>query len=269
MRNILAGVAVAAVLAVPAMVDACGYGMPSPAARLALSDAVLVGKVLSVESRTVRLRLGAGQEPLAHDVVVVKVESMLRGDDRLTHIRLAVMKHQVMQPGFEGVFFLNANSEEMVYTMSSDFYDYPINKANNPGFKQQVEQLRRMGQLLREPRESLQSKKAEDRFLTAALLISQYRTFQSGVHEGTGKTAPIDAATSKLILRALADSDWNNAAADFRLTPWRMFNMLGVKATDGLAYPDGMTSQQQRVEATKKWIKEHEDRFVIQTYVRR
>src|SRR5438067_1324988 len=129
MKIILAGVAV---LAVPAMLDACGYGMPSPAARLALSDTVLVGKVLSLESRTLRLRLGAGQEPLPHDVVVVKVQSMLRGDDRLTHIRLAVMKHQVMPADFEGVFFLNAHPEEMVYTMSSDFYDYPINKVNNP-----------------------------------------------------------------------------------------------------------------------------------------
>src|SRR5256885_16272968 len=102
MRMILAGVAV---LAIPALASACGYGMPSPTARLALSDTVLVGKVMSLESRTLRLRLGSGQEPLPHDVVVVKVQSMLRGDERLTHIRLAVMKHQVMPAGFEAIFF--------------------------------------------------------------------------------------------------------------------------------------------------------------------
>jgi len=80
-----------------------------PGGQLALSDTVLVGKVQTVESRTVRLRLGAGQEPLPHDVVVIKVQSMLRGDDRLTHVRVAVMKHQVMPLDFEGVFFLNAH----------------------------------------------------------------------------------------------------------------------------------------------------------------
>jgi hypothetical protein len=266
MRIILVGVAV---LAVPAMVDACGYGMPSPAARLALSDMVLVGKVQSIESRTVRLQLGAGQEPLPHDVLVIKVDSMLRGDDRLTHIRLAVMKHQVIPANFEGVFFLNAHPADMVYTMSSDFYDYPINKANNPGFQKQVEELKRMGQLLNNPLAGLKASKAEDRFLTAALLISQHRTFRAGVHESTGKTTPIDTLTSKLILRALAESDWNNAAADFRLTPWRMFNMIGVKATDGLAYPDGMTSTQQRFDTARKWLKDNEERFVIQSYVRR
>ncbi len=265
MRIILAGVAV---LVVPALVNACGYGMPSPAARLALSDTVLVGKVLSVENRTLRLRLAAGQEPLPFDVVVLKVQSMLRGDERLTHLRMAVMKHQVVPVNFEGVFFLNAHAEEPVYTMSSDGYDYPIDRANNPGFLTQVEQLKRMGQLLRDPLASLKSRKAEDRFLTAALLISQYRTFRPGVHDNAAKTTPIDSTTSKLILRALAESDWNRDAADFRLTPWRMFNMLGIKPAEGLDFTNAPTLQA-RCEILQKWMKTNEDRFVIQTFVRR
>ena len=265
MRSIL--ICVAAALAIPQTASACGYGMPSPAARLALADTVAAGRILSVESRPMKLRLVKGQEPLRVSVAVLKVDSMLKGDDRLTHLRVALHQQQVMPVNFEGIFFLNAYAEEPVYLMSSEWYDYPIQKANNPGFDKQVQDLRRMGKLLQDPKGALRSNQADDRFLTAALLVSQFKTFQTGVHEANAKTAPIDAEMSKLILKALAESDWNKTAADFRLTPWRVFNMLGAKPTDGWdvsKIPAGV----QRTDAAKTWLKANADTFRIQTFVR-
>jgi hypothetical protein len=265
MRTILA--AVAAALAIPASASACGYGMPSPAARLALADSVLVGRVLSIESRPLKLRLAKGQEPLRFNVAVVKVDSTIKGDDRLTHVRVALHQHQVMPPNFEGVFYLNLHAEEPVYLMSTEWYDYPISRAGNSGFEAQVGQLKRMGKLLRDPLAGLKSNQADDRFLTAALLISEWRSFRPSIHEAANKTAPADAELSKLILQVLAESDWNRAAADFRLTPRRVFSMLGVQQSDG--FDLSKLPAAEHVEASKRWLKDNAERFRIQTFVRR
>ncbi len=267
MRSIQIIVASLVVLAIPALVEACGYGMPSPTARMAIADMVLVGKITGVESRSLRMRHSFGQEPLPHEVFVVKVVSMFKGDERLTHIRMALPKPQSMPVGFEAIFYLNAHAQEPVYILPPDAYDYPVAKESDPRFKIQVEQLKRMGQLLRDPLASLKSAKAEDRLLTAALLISEYRTFQPGVHAAETKTTPIDAATSKLILRALAETEAPRVV-EIRLTTWRLFNMLGVKPADGFDVAKIPTTQE-RWDAARKWMKENEERFVIQAFARR
>jgi len=263
MRMILAG---AALLALVQSIPACGYGMPSPAARLAVADFVVVGKVSAIESRKLPLRLQKGTEPLAHTVEVIRVESVVKGDDRLTHVRLAVLPHQVMPVGYEACFFLTRHAEEPILTLSSRAFDYPIQKENNSGFVQQVAELKKMANLLRDPVAGLTSKDADERFRTAAMLVSQFRDVSVRIYDPNPwkEPEPIDPALSKLILRVLADTDWANTAADFRLTPARVFNLLGVTEKEGWnpQAPD-------RAAEAKRWLKENQDTFRIKAFVRR
>jgi hypothetical protein len=259
----------AMVLAVAARsATACGYGAPSPAVRFAQAECVLLGKLIAYENRPVKLQMPGVAEPVPLDVAVLRVKTMFKGDERLTHVRVALYRGQAVPPGFEGVFHLNAHPQEAVYLASSDLYDYPAGREGNPNFDKQVEELRRFGRLMKDPEAGLQSKNADDRFLTAALLLTQYRTFNPVLHEKADQTEPIDARTSKLILHALAETDWNRPVADYRLTPWRVFNLLQVKPDDGLNLA-GLTNAQQQVQAVRSWLKDNEDKFRVKTFARR
>src|SRR5262245_60506800 len=114
MRTILA---VAAIATAVQSTYACGYGMPSPAARLALADMVVVGKVTGVQPREIDLRQSAQGCLVPHVVQVLKVESVIKGDPRVTHVRIAVQKHQQMPVGYEGAFFLRAHADEAVHVL--------------------------------------------------------------------------------------------------------------------------------------------------------
>ena len=59
-----------------------------------------------------------------------------------------------------------------------------------------------------DPMASLKSKDANERVLTAGMLIYRYRDCRKNPN-GKAKEEPIDAAQSKLILTAIAEGDWN------------------------------------------------------------
>ena len=92
---------------------------------------------------------------------------------------------------------------------TEDFYVglnyYDILNKNAGDFDKGLDEVKRCVKLLADPMTALKGKNADDRFLTAALLIGRYRT----PRPGETKTEPIDAEQSKLILQALADADWN------------------------------------------------------------
>lgn len=261
MRTILA---VAAIATAVQAAYACGYGMPSPAARLALADCVVVGKVTAVQKQELYLRQSAQGGLVPHVVQVLKLETVIKGDRRVTHIRVAVQKHQQMPIGHEACFFLREHSDEAVYVFSSVNFDYPIQKQNNAGFAKQMEQFKRMADLMADPVKGLNSKDADERFLTAALMITVFRTYEPEIHTLAGQMEPIDPELSRLILQTLADADWNRRAADFRLTAQRVFNELGVTQQDG--WNPGATD---RVAEAKRWLQENADSFEIKSFVRK
>jgi hypothetical protein len=101
----------------------------------------------------------------------------------------------------------------------------------------------------------------------AALLITQYRTYQRGVHNKERKTEPIDAAQSKLILEALAGADWKKSVSDFQVTPQRLFNQLGATPQDGWK-PQAFNDAKDFETAAKTWLKEHAATFRIAALMR-
>jgi hypothetical protein len=262
---------VAAIMAVPSRpVAACGYGgLSNPVARFAVADCVLVGKVCAIEEKSVSALLPGrtGQRGIYH-VAVIKVQEMLKGDSRLTHVRLGLPNQQAIQLGYEACFFLTEHPEEPFFLQGVDLYDYPLYKQQNPRFTAEVERFRRLGKLLRDPMASLASANAEDRLLTAAALISQWRTFRPAVHVAPAKAAPVDGLSSRLVLKALAEIDWTKAPSGFRVSAWRSFSELGLTAKDGWN-PQGLRNMAEIQSACKLWLKANADDFRISTFVQR
>src|SRR5437660_12424927 len=112
-------------------------------------------------------------------------------------------------------------------------FGMPILKDGNAGFSKEIQQYERWGKLLKEPIEGLNSKDADERFLTAALLVTEFRTYRAGVHVPSRKTEPIDAALSNLILQTLAETDWSKATLDNTVTAQRLFARLNPSAKAG------------------------------------
>jgi hypothetical protein len=167
--------------------------------------------------------------------------------------------------GQEACLFLTQHPTANFYVMQPLFG--AVNKAGNPNFKKEVEEVRRAAKLLDDPKAGLRSEDAGERFLTAALLITRYRTPRPSA--GTPlRTEPVDAKESKLILQALADADWGNP--DLRrgqMNPQAVFFRLGLTRQDGWSLPPG-TTVREIPQAAKKWLREHADTYRIQRYVR-
>jgi hypothetical protein len=142
----------------------------------------------------------------------------------------------------------------------------PEYKENNPGFDALVGQYERWGRLLKSPLEGLQSKDPEERFLTAALLVTEHRTFRPGFHSQDQKTAAIDATQSKLILLALADADWSKVILDNTVSVQSLFAQLGPTTQDGWNASIGHDAKGYEI-AVKKWLKDSAETFRIKAFV--
>jgi hypothetical protein len=276
MRKIgVAGLAAAlavGVLAQTRPASACGgYRGPGPEVRFALADCVLVGKVSLIEARKVSAALPGSNGRLGDfTIAVIKVQEMLKGDDRLTHVRVGLLPHQIqaLPLGYEACFFLHEHEQETFLVMAaSNWADSPINKAGNPRFTAEVDSFRRLGKLLINPVASLRSANADDRLLTAALLVAQYRTFQPAIHDPT-RTEPMDPQLSFLILKTLSEVDWKHQVAGFRVTPWQVFNDLGLTARDGWN-PPAFADMNAREMFTREWVHDHAGQVRIVSFVRR
>jgi hypothetical protein len=81
------------------------------------------------------------------------------------------------------------------------------------------------------------------------------------------KQVPIDAEESKLILKALGQSDWSMARKSDGM-PYgpEMFNQLGVNQKDGYS-PMNVRNQQDIYKAMQTWLADNTDKYRIQKFV--
>jgi hypothetical protein len=246
---------------------ACGYGVPSPLARFTSAEWVVVGKITTYEEKDVAaLPTPGATAKQTYAVAVLEISKAIKGAEGMTHLRIAMPPYQLLPIGQEACYFLNPHFEEAFCVMPPRF-GLPIVKAANAGFDAEIQQYERWGELLKDPIEGLKAKDADDRFLTAALLVTDYRTYRPGFHAKDRKTEPIDPALSKLILQALAEADWNKAMLDNTVTPQRLFAQLNPTVKDGWN-PQNLASAKDRETATKKWLTDHAGSYRIAAYVR-
>jgi hypothetical protein len=219
--------------------------------RIIKADAIIIGKITSVENKPVKAP-GGGELGLG----VLKVEDGLLGGKGLTHVKVAFFPGQ-LESGQEACFLLTKVPGENYY-LASGFLS--MLRKTDPSFDAQVAVIKRSAALLEDPVKGLKAKNANDRFLTAALLLGKYRPWDRGAE----KQADIDATQSKLILEAIAEADWNKLDPTLRLNGQQLFYRLGVTDRDGWVQPMNF----QEVEAAaKQWLKANAGKYRVKRFV--
>jgi hypothetical protein len=283
-----AGVGAAVLTVLLAVEPATGMLVAPPAipARVAGADLVVVGKVIAVSDKTVPAERFKGDKS-HYQIVTIQVGETLSGHAS-KEIKLAFVPAPPPPPppaggkgpvaissggrvppinlamGVESVLFLVQHPTKDFYTVNA-YYDV-INKAGNPSFATTVADIKRYAKLLANPKPGLESKDKEERFLTAALLISRYRTPRIIPAGAPQKTDLVSVAESKLILEALAEADWNSPRPGLmQFTPRQSFYQLGLTPADGWNQPKDF---RQIVPEATKWLKANAGKYRIQRYLR-
>jgi hypothetical protein len=268
MRRILFGTALfsATLLATPSA-SACNSCFRTSLVRFGAAEWVVVGKITTFEDKTVWALPHAGA-PTKNEyaVGVLEITRSFKGADGLTHLRIGLLPCQLGAVGKEACFFLFPHAEETFFVVPRQFGE-PLVKDANRGFDAEMRRYQRWAELLKDPEAGLNSKDADDRFVTAALLVSQYRNFVPGIHPKDRKAEPIDAELSRLILLAFAEADWDEMEERHALPMEWLFNRLGVTTKDGW---DGERFEKDENElhaAMKKWLVDHSRAFRIAAFV--
>lgn len=269
---------------------------PAPLSqRVAVSDCIVIGKVTSVEEKTVAApRFPNDKEKGEYKVAIIKIEEGFGSAKRLTHIKVGFVPSPMVQPqpqplpgpgprptvrpirrvqnvqlveGQEVCLFLKPHFDANFF-IAQNYYDaITKQKDNAEPFNKEVAEVKRLSKLLENATTNLESKNADDRFLTAAMLLIRYRTPKMP-NPATPKTEPIDAAESKQILLALANADWAPPQTPVpfgrQTSPQQVFSRLGLTDKDGWMQPK---DYKQFPEAAAKWLKDHADTYRIQRFV--
>jgi hypothetical protein len=243
--------------------------------RVALSDAVVVGKVTGFADKLVSAAPFPGSpDKVEYQVATVQVADAALGAKGMKEIKVGFLPPPAGggpgRPGRrfgaslavdqEACLFLAKHADADFYVLQN-YYDVVDKKDGN--FDKDVEEAKRCAKLIADPAAGLKAKDAEDRFLTAAMLVLRYKTPRPSANEP--KSEDVDAEESKQILLALADADWAPKNTDrFILRPDAVFFRLGVTEKDGWKQPQDFKDFP---DAVKKWLKDNADKFRVQKLV--
>jgi hypothetical protein len=236
---------------------------PSLLARFAAYDAVVVGRVASVEPKTLTLRPEQGGPARAYHVVVIDVKRSIYGADGSKQVRLAITESPeafTKHVGAEACFLLKAHPDAPVYVQPWEWDDvisrHQDEKVYTEKFLPWVDKLAR---LRREPDCYLVRGSREERFYTAVILLVRYRGFYG---HPEGKTELVDLDRSRAVLRALLDADWTRGNEWDEIPPLLVFLNLGLTRADGWD-PGGVIT----AEKAKTWLREHQETYRIRRAV--
>jgi hypothetical protein len=308
MHKLLAGMFVlSAVVAVPVTANALGLMLPQASGpnRAALSDAIVVGRVMGMEDVDVKVAPAPGSTQMTtYRIAIVSVTEVVRGKKEMKQIRVGFTPTGVAGPnvgpaagpavrpglnnnvaqltvGQDGLFFLQKHptADFLVTANRLDF----VSSQDKAIYEKELTDAKHAAKLLDNPMEGLKSRDAKDRYLTAALLITMYRS----ARVIPNKQEPIGVEESKLILEALAESDgWKAQMAQPKpggvkggpiikggpvrfdpMGPQQMFNMLGVTQQDGFMPPAKISSPDDYANACREWCQKNAGTYQIKRFV--
>ncbi|HEX5271480.1 MAG TPA: hypothetical protein VFW33_13380 [Gemmataceae bacterium] len=267
-----------------------GAVTPAPVPmRVAHADVVVVGNLGKLESKTVSAALlhpatpHAGPMPkFDFHVLELKVEEELRGAKKGDVIRFGFAPPRPRpdgpgpEPGKsngapyatgqECLFFLTRHHHESFQVCWPSWDSCIDKKADN--YARDLKLARRCAKLWEDPMAGLKAKDAEDRLLSAGMLIYRYRHYEPG--RFGPETEAIPADESRRILNILADADWPTKVAPASSIPYEMtagwlFTQLDVSFKDGWLSPDGGFDA--LFAAGKQWVKTHANTYRIKRFV--
>jgi tetratricopeptide (TPR) repeat protein len=234
--------------------------------RVALADAVVVGRVAGIEEAPVQafplLKVRGGFR-VPFKMAQVRIDRILLGRADPEQLRVGVGPGQrmpVLTEGQTGFFFLRQHPEEpfSVLSAGSDFID-----SRREEFAKVLDLAGRCAGLLANPDEGLRSPDGEDRLLTAALLIFRFRTARYA-YSGAPRTEPIDAELSRRILAVLGEGSFSHKAAREPTGRLTLFLRLNLTEDDGWTPPRRL---QGVAAAAEKWLADHAATYRIRRYV--
>jgi hypothetical protein len=244
--------------------------------RIALADLIVIGKVTSLDSEPIDalplLPIPGVSKQVTYRIVNITVSKPLLGAKAVTRVRVgfvppmdsrkpAPFKLARLALHQDGCFFLRKHPQEPFYVASAS-YDV-MDKTDAKEYSRELAELTRCMRLLADPQAGLRAKQADNRLLTAALLIYRYRTPRH-IYRGKPKTEPIEAAECKELLGVLAEADWTAKGAPPWRTPLSMFLRLGVTEEDGWQ-PPALLSEV--APAAQRWLREHGATYRIHRYL--
>ncbi|HEV3119147.1 MAG TPA: hypothetical protein VGY58_18980 [Gemmataceae bacterium] len=253
---------------------------PPLAQRVVLADCIITGKVAKLESDLVQafppLKI-AGAPKIPYCIAVVKVDRVLHGAKDVSELRVGFVPLPArdsrvlpryrrlalveLTEGEEGCFFLQKHPEESFYVIQAPYH--VLDKAREKTYEADVAEIKRCLRLLKDPLAGLKAANADERRLTAALLLFRHRT-PVAIYTGKPCTEPVDAEESRLILTALQEYDWSEAAAASQMAPLNLFLRLGLTANDAWTEP---AHPKEWPAAAQKWLRENKDSYRIRRYV--
>jgi hypothetical protein len=254
---------------------------PPLPARVALADLIALGKVTSVEDEIVQaaplVKIPGVTNKVPFRIAVVTIQSSLFGAEELKRVRVAFTppsadgakavrsggKLAVVRfaAGDEGCFLLRKHQDEPFYVASAA-YDF-MDKAKTKDFAKEIALMKNCVRLLADTKAGLAAKQADDRLLTAALLIYRYRTARH-VYLGKPRTETIAADESKRILTILAEADWNAKDPPAAGPPLSLFLRLDLTKEDGWEPPAVLAEV---APAARKWLDDHAAEYRIRRYL--
>jgi hypothetical protein len=258
-------------LALASVVSAAMMAPPALPLRMATADLVVVGKVTALEEklvaaemfkgdtrqmRTARFKVGEtvfGKGTREIKVGFIPPPTAPGGPIRRRRVGVQLSTNQ------EAALLLVRHPTKKGLYVIQGLFDV-IDKTSNAAFASQVQELKKAGKLLANPGKGLNARSAEDRYLTAAMLITRYRTTRPGM----GKLEAVPAAESKQILKALAEADWDGRTPrPFGISPQGLFNRLGATEKDGWKVP---RDYNQFAGQAKQWLKDNAGKYRLQRY---
>jgi hypothetical protein len=252
----------------PAAIARAGFPIPEPPIpqRVALADAIVVGRVAAVEKEPVQafplLKVHGGAR-VSFKMAQVRIDRVLLGPADLERVRVGIGPGRAVlgwTEGQTGCFFLRKHPEEPFYVLSArwDFID-----SRQEDFGRALALAGRCTALLADADEGLRSGDGDDRLLMAALLIFRFRTVRHA-YSGAPRTEPIDADLSRRILAVLREGSFSDKAAREPVGRLTLFFRLDLTEEDGWTPPKDL---QGIAAAAEKWLGEHAATYRIRRYV--
>lgn len=241
--------------------------------RVAAAETIVAGRVTALEDKDVAaVSFHGGAQKIKYRIALVTVNDPILNAKGLKQVRVGFIPYDgppvgrprmylgQLRSGDEGILFLRKHPAADFYVAP---YYYDLLLADWPNYAKEAKEVRQHAKQLEDAPAGLKSKDARQRFQSAALLILKYRT------RGPGKAATeeLDAAESKLLLKALAEADWAGAIKGEQPNPWTVFSQLGLTAKDGWKPPASATGMQDYVNAAREWLRTNAETYRIRRFV--
>lgn len=289
------------ILATPAKSKALMIAPMRPGDQVVQADAIVLGKVVSIEKDTIDVTPfpgAAADQKVAHKVAVIKVQESLMGGTGLTEYRVGFQADAggpIAPPGGglprrpinRGLIALSADMEGcflLVRHHSGEFFTLVPNgrllQKKDEDFAKEVETIKKTIRFVDAPVEALKAKDLQDRYDAAVVILQRYQMVRTGSTKAgrAPKREPIPAEENKLIIALLKELPWSPAAdkpvpfvRPNRQTLWNYINPieLGFKFPKAPARAPGeppVDYNKQMDELSSAFLKEKGDTIQIKRY---